>query len=1672
MYRITRVLLCLVLLGSHVEASQRQGFALRLPGARQERIEPELSQIRVVPGTASPVYVPAVRENSISLIDSSYNGYGLMTGEPNPLSWDPDNGRLVAAYRRWAGAGSGVLGAATSEDDGQTYTTYTNINQGTVFQAGRYPSAFATPDYPIVVWNEYGGGGGVQDGRAFYSYDQGGYGAGQFTAPTDIHNNPTANDLWQGTPAISYANDGSMYLNTVFADWTAPRNKYLFRTSTNGAWDGTALTWESPYQILDMQNDFLSTATANYVSNGVLDINDAGVGYFVVSGYWQDTTAIHDHTLFIKQTLDYGATWSEWIHISDQIMDTYFRTVIPDSILNDYDQTWVTLPSNWTPFATYDLDVITDDAGGCHIIAGVLPSASGGVYPGWSEECGLYHFYSPQNDLSNWEINFVGSLRNAWLLNDPGWQNVFPNFARDTELDNTLYATWYNWPDMNAPVSYFDIFAAYSIDNGATWSAPINLTNTTDDTFNEIDPHLARRAANGTIKLLFQVPDYNVPTVNPPSLSEDYKNLLYVMSYDFFEDSEIDLVPGSTCADWENAIVIGTTPGEFSTDGVTEPLEPGQYYINSVIQNTGTIDAVFGENQSVWKVYLDGQEIQNWGGTTNSILQHRITPEQFYWRWQNSREIDNAGRMQAGNQNTLTGQSEPLRRMPVSTATVDNIPHHQPGIPINTQVDTREIIFQESFETWPNGWLLNDTFGDGETWFQTDLSAYSGVYSASVTSQYEFTMQGLRSPIIDLSDYSGETVALTFFQRDDYAGSDVYHEVDIWANGMVEEAYELMPPTTNWEPITIDLSDYAGMSNVQIEFYYLGDYPDVWYVDQVQLVTSSTSILPVVPAGTCMPGFSSNPVYLESGNHELRVETDPDHVLAELDETNNSYTRTISVNGPNLPGNLEWSHSFGALNAKNAYAVLPTADNGLLTLTYTDNGSLYNDWDAQLIKTDAQGNVIWSQTYGGDGDDLLYSIAATPDGGYIMAGMTTSIPTANYNGWVVKVDANGEELWNHNYDGNTDQLFLIDALPYPNGGYILTGYGHFLGTTTTSMDGWVGIVTETGDLFMSQHYGTDDDEFIYSIHPTIDGGYLLVGDQASEGWLIKIGATLNPIWEYAYGGIGIDRFNHVLDTPDGGFLVSGSTTSIGAGDVDGWIVRVDGNGGQLWERAYGTLQTDWFNSMTLAHDGSILLAGNTESLTQDSIHIYLARIDWAGNKIWDHIFTELDNYYISWPQTVCATVDGGYAIAGGNNGFSYSDNFAWVGKLRVGTGVGPSFNLSQPIAGTTITTLTPTFSWESADSLVTSYTLSLGSSSEDIMTYDLGSVNQIQLTNPLPDNTIYRWHVTAHMNNGATFNNLGGNQTFAVNIANDPPEPAALITPTPNSVEVTTTPNFYWEISSDPDPGESLSYRLWLSRDIEFEDTDIYEMTDHTYTPETELIDNSEYYWKIETTDSPGANAETNPARFWVNTVLEPPNAFTLLSPPNFANGLTQTPDFIWATASDNDPRDYSVYTILIATDSLFLNIVTTVNALADTSFTITNDLSNNAQYWWKVIAVDTDSLTTESPVHNFTVGYVSTDPETALPTEYALHANYPNPFNPSTTIKYDLPEAGLVHLTIYNQLGQPIRTLISREEAAGFKSIIWDGRNERGKQVSTGIYLYRMRVNEFSQTKKMILMK
>jgi len=94
------------------------------------------------------------------------------------------------------------------------------------------------------------------------------------------------------------------------------------------------------------------------------------------------------------------------------------------------------------------------------------------------------------------------------------------------------------------------------------------------------------------------------------------------------------------------------------------------------------------------------------------------------------------------------------------------------------------------------------------------------------------------------------------------------------------------------------------------------------------------------------------------------------------------------------------------------------------------------------------------------------------------------------------------------------------------------------------------------------------------------------------------------------------------------------------------------------------------------------------------------------------------------------------------------------------------------------------------------------------------------------------------------------------------------------------------------------------------------------------------------------------------------------------------------------------------------------------------------------------------------------------IPDKFTLHQNHPNPFNPVTTLRYDLPEDAMVNITIYDMMGRVVRTMVNTQQNTGFKSVRWNATNDAGSSVSAGLYLYMIKAGDFRQTKKMVLLK
>ncbi len=231
---------------------------------------------------------------------------------------------------------------------------------------------------------------------------------------------------------------------------------------------------------------------------------------------------------------------------------------------------------------------------------------------------------------------------------------------------------------------------------------------------------------------------------------------------------------------------------------------------------------------------------------------------------------------------------------------------------------------------------------------------------------------------------------------------------------------------------------------------------------------------------------------------------------------------------------------------------------------------------------------------------------------------------------------------------------------------------------------------------------------------------------------------------------------------------------------------------------------------------------------------------------------------------------------------------------------------------------------------------------------------------------------------------------------------------------------------------------------------------------------------KFQVIDDAGGYDSRN-VKIVVLPMPDPPTPFSLIFP--IGTFFSEAPDsirFIWGKSTDPDPGEMPIYQWSLSQDVLFNHVMTQYNNLQDTIFTYRTKSLNHGTYYWRVIAFDpTSRFTMSKNVGVFKIGTTdisnNLDP---LPGKYALEANYPNPFNPETNITYQVPERCHVRLVIYNNMGQVIATLVDEEVGPGIYMKVWNARDDSGKPVSSGVYLFKLETEKFTQVRKMLFVQ
>jgi hypothetical protein len=356
------------------------------------------------------------------------------------------------------------------------------------------------------------------------------------------------------------------------------------------------------------------------------------------------------------------------------------------------------------------------------------------------------------------------------------------------------------------------------------------------------------------------------------------------------------------------------------------------------------------------------------------------------------------------------------------------------------------------------------------------------------------------------------------------------------------------------------------------------------------------------------------------------------------------------------PPDSTWMRAYGGPFTDTGMAVVQRPDGGFVfcgTTTASEGGSS----DIFLTSIDAWGNTQWTRTYGGPDYDAAEDLVACPDGGYLIAGYTGSFGAGQSDVYAIRTDADGDTLWTRTYGGTGYEYGYGADLGFGGSGFVIAG----------SIDSWgAGMVDvylvridDQGDTLWTRTIGWTDSEWAMSVRPTTDGGYAILGTTRSFGFgnddllFIQTNSSGYPVDSRSYGGASNDNGNDLQQTADGGYILVGSSQSYGTG---GDIIVFKTNSGYAvdWSVNLGGDEWDTGEAVILSSEGTYIISGgDTDGGTMT---YYAAELGSNGSLFWEGNYGG-SGYGRAW--SIIETADMGYAIAGQ----AYTSDASWQALL-------------------------------------------------------------------------------------------------------------------------------------------------------------------------------------------------------------------------------------------------------------------------------------------------------------------------------------------------------------------------------------------------------------------------
>jgi hypothetical protein len=714
----------------------------------------------------------------------------------------------------------------------------------------------------------------------------------------------------------------------------------------------------------------------------------------------------------------------------------------------------------------------------------------------------------------------------------------------------------------------------------------------------------------------------------------------------------------------------------------------------------------------------------------------------------------------------------------------------------------------------------------------------------------------------------------------------------------------------------------------------------------------------------------------------------------------------------------------------------------------SDGGYIIAGWiggepgGVYLIKTDANGDTLWTRTctYGALWSGGL-SAKPTFDGGYVITGWFSPQFPGRHHVYLVKTDDNGDSLWAYIY--GDDYSNGLDVEQTSDSGYIVTGWN-----SSGAHDFVYLIKTDVnGDTMWTRTY---PGWMGFSVKQTLDGGYIIAGvSWVSSGMYdicaIKTDSNGDTLWARTYGpGFG----TYVCQTFDGQYIIAGITLS---GGDNICLIKVDPNGDIIWTRTYcSTCYYDYichYNcrpSVDQTLDEGYIIVATAVSFGAGSTDFYLIKTDSEGNKTWARTYGSTCNEMSCSMQK---TSDGGYIIAGTRRCLDTDSSYVYLVKTDENGWVGGE------IVG-----------------------MVLDSTTEIAIPY--AKVHYCKDTCPIS------WWYWPYVTAGPEGQFIIANTTepYPYRLATEAPgyEPAFVDAYLDSLVYIFLTPVSHTvsgTIGLVDNPTDSSGSVVYIDGAYDSTDLHGHYVISNVAVGAYNIIVSHTGYWTA--VDSNVHIASDTIIDYVLYPVISDVGVDTILSPPDIIHGdSTYIPSAMVKNYGDKKETFEVICEIWLGTDMIYMDeIELTLDTEQDSviefkEWTVpaTGDTVNYkiTVYTWLPGDMDT---TNNSKEKEFRCVGVKEGP-VGIPLKFELFQNFPNPAISVTKITYQLTTRSQISLRIYDATGKLVRVLVDKIQDAGCKVITWDCKNNMGQEIASGIYFYKIQAGNYTETRKMILLR